>query len=539
MSILLRPYQADLHSSIMNKLFVVNVNKLCVALATGGGKSLLIAKTAQDLPGRTLILTHRIEILNQNSEWLPNVSYLTAKDETLRYDAKIVIAMVQTAFARIKKYGTAYLGDFDNIILDEVQVLIFEKVFEQYNYKKLIGFTGTPVLNKKKYTTIDGVEYIEPFTLSEIFDDIVQGISTQKLIDLGYLVQDYNIVLNLPDFDKLKESFSNPDGYTSQSLTDVYSNTASVNILNEAYLEHCKGKKTLIFNATTKVNEFVFNNFKKQGLNVKMFDTVNPTEINPDTGLMFTRDEIIDWFRNERDAILINTNVFTTGFDVADVEVIIVNRATKSLALWIQMVGRGSRTTTKLFKDKFTVIDLGQNILEHGTWSLDRDWNDYFYSPGKKRRHNSDVLDTWECPSCGALNLTGELSCTQCGCDKKNVIIKEGLKKKDKTGDLVALEEVPLPRAHAIIKYTKAINETANFAFLLLERKIIEMFISRQVTNDFYVKNRERFRARVIQIYRPIYFAIIRSDLVGGRKKLSSQYKRIFNKIDKIYGYTD
>ena len=91
------------------------------------------------------------EILNQNSEWLPNVSYLTAKDETLRYDAKIVIAMVQTAFARIKKYGTAYLGDFDNIILDEVQVLIFEKVFEQYNYKKLIGFTGTPVLNKKKY----------------------------------------------------------------------------------------------------------------------------------------------------------------------------------------------------------------------------------------------------------------------------------------------------------------------------------------------------------------------------------------------------
>lgn len=535
MNITLRPYQDDLFIDIFKKLN--DVDKLCAVLPTGGGKSLLIAKCAQTLPGRTLILTHRIEILNQNSELLPNVSYLTAKDETLRYDAKIVIAMVQTAFARIKKYGIAYLGEFDNIILDEVQVLIFEKVFKQYKFKKLIGFTGTPVLNKKKYTTIDGVEYVEPFTLSEIFDEIVQGICTQKLIDLDFLVQDYNIVLNLPDFHKLKESSSNPDGYTSQSLTSVYSNTASVQILNKAYFDHCKGKKTLIFNATTKVNEFVYNNFKKQGLNVKMFDTVNPTEINPETGIPFTRNEIIEWFRDERDAILINTNVFTTGFDVADIEVIIVNRATKSLGLWIQMVGRGSRPTTKIFKDLFTVIDLGQNILEHGTWSMDRNWKDYFYSPGKKRKHISDMLDTWECSQCGAYNLVGELFCTECGCEKENAVIIKGSNKKNKIGELVALEETPLPRAHTIIKYTKAMNETANFAFLLLERKIVEMFITRQVSSEFYVKNRLRFRERVRQIYRPIYFAIIRSDLKGGRKKLNTQYKRVFAKIDKLYGF--
>jgi superfamily II DNA or RNA helicase len=528
MNILLREYQAELQADIIDKLFVEDVNKLCVALATGGGKSILIAKTAQDLPGRTLILTHRIEILNQNSEWLPNVSYLTAKDETLRYDAKIVIAMVQTAYARIKKYGTAYLGEFDNIILDEVQVLIFQKVFEQYNFKKLIGFTGTPVLNKKKFTTIDGVEYVEPFTLSEIFDDIVQGASTQKLIDLGWLVQDYNIVLNLPDFDKLKESTSNPDGYTSQSLTDVYSNTASLQILNQAYEEHCKGKKTLIFNATTKVNDFVYQNFKKAGINVKMFDTVNNVE---------KREDVIAWFKSEKDAVLINTNVFTTGFDVTDVEVVIVNRATKSLALWIQMVGRGSRPTTKIFKDHFTVIDLGQNIHEHGVWSMERNWKDFFYSPGKKRKHISDMLDTWECVECGALNITGELYCVACGAEKMNAVISRGSDKKNKTGELVALQETPLPRAHTIIKYTKALDETANFAFLLLERKIVELFINHNVTSDFYSTHRERFVARVEQIYRPIYFAIIRSDLNGSRKKLKTQYKRVLDKVDKIYGY--
>lgn len=540
MSIILRPYQDELFVDIMRTLFKEDseVNKLCAALATGGGKSVIIAKLAKDLPGRTLILTHRIEILKQNAAWLPNVAYLTAKDETLRSDSKIVIAMVGTAFARIKKYGIAYLGQFNNIILDEVQVLIFQKVVDLFDYDRLIGFTATPVINKLKYTTIDGVEFIEPYTLSEIYEDIVQGVSTKELIDLGWLIQDYNIVLNLPDFDQLKTSSSQSDGYTSKSLTDVYSNTASLDILDEAFAKYCEGKKTLIFNATTKVNKFVYDNFKSKGLNVKMFDTVNKTEMNPDTGELYTRDEIIEWFKGERDAILINTNVFTTGFDVCDVEVIIVNRATKSLSLWIQMVGRGSRPTKKIFKDFFTVIDLGQNISEHGTWSMDRNWENWFYSSGRKRRNKADLLATWECPQCGALNTTGDIKCRQCLCPKSNVVILKGSYKKNKDGQLIELGEIPKPRAHAIIKYTRLMEKNNNFAFNLLDRKILDLFINNDVTPEFYSENRERFKDRVKEIYRPIYFGIIRSKLPTGRRtKLETQYEKIFTKIDKIYSY--
>lgn len=533
----LRPYQFKLYSQIAEKLFVDEVRKLCVALPTGGGKSILIAKLAQDLPGRTLILTHRIEILQQNSAWLQDACVLTAKENTLKFDGDIVIAMVQTAFSRIEKYGIDYLGHFDNIILDEVQVLIFEKVFKQYKYKRLIGFTGTPVLNKKKYTTIDGIEYVEPFTLSEIFDNLIQGTDTQDLIELGFLVQDYNIVLNLPDFDQLKDSESSPDGYTLDSLNAVYSNSASLRILREAYITYAKGKKTLLFNASTKINKKVYNNFKKLGLNVKMFDTVNETDINPDTKELYTRKEIIEWFRNERDAVLINTNVFTTGFDVDDVEVVIVNRATKSLALWIQMVGRGSRTTTKIYKDKFTVIDLGQNIYKHGIWSLERDWNNFFYSTGKKRKHKADLFDTWECGKCHTYNLMGDLVCLSCGAPKENAVVKEGRDKKLKDGSLEVFGETPLPKAYLIIKYCKAQGEGSNFAFLLLERKITDLFLSYGVTSDFYTKNRTRFAIRVMEIYRPIYFGIIKSDLLGARKKLVTQVNRVLTKIDKLYKY--
>lgn len=532
--ITLYSYQQPFYDDIVAKLGE-DVKSICAVLPTGGGKSVIIGKLANNLKGRTLVLTHRIEILIQNSAHIKNVGLLSADIDTLRFDNDVVIAMVQTLHARIKKYGIQYLGHFDNIILDEAHVLIFQKVFDKYEYKKMVAFTATPVTNEKKYISIDGVEYVEPFTLSELFDGIVQGADTQDLIDVGKLVQDYNIVLRLPDFDKLRESDSSPDGYTKQSLDEVYMNTASLDILNKAYNDYCKGKKTLIFNSSTKVNKFVYKHFKSLGLNVKMFDSVNKAEINPETGKKWTRDEVIEWFRNERDAILINTNVFTTGFDVTDVEVVIVNRATKSLSLWLQMVGRGARITDKIYKDKFTVIDLGQNIEEHGRWSERRDWEEYFYPQEKKRRKKADLLSTWACDNCGALNMTGLTACEFCGAEKSNVVITTS-KKKAKEGELQHIEDMPPPRADMILNYTKAQGKDSTFAFKLLRQKLLELFINHRVSKDYYEERRVDFNNRVMEIFRPIYFAIINDkELTGKRRRLMTEYKKVIEQIEKYY----
>ena len=64
----LRPYQEDLYNQIIEAM-AENDRILCQA-ETGFGKSILIGHLANNLPGRTLILTHRIELLNQNSEWI-------------------------------------------------------------------------------------------------------------------------------------------------------------------------------------------------------------------------------------------------------------------------------------------------------------------------------------------------------------------------------------------------------------------------------------------------------------------------------------
>ena len=96
------------------------------------------------------------------------------------------------------------------------------------------------------------------------------------------------------------------------------------------------------------------------------------------------RTEVIEWFKNQRDAVLINTGCFTKGFDVCDVEVILMARATKSLSLWIQIAGRGARKTSKIEKPYFLLIDGGNNNEEHGIFSFERDWRKIFFDKQRK-----------------------------------------------------------------------------------------------------------------------------------------------------------
>ena len=92
-----------------------------------------------------------------------------------------------------------------------------------------------------------------------------------------------------------------------------------------------------------------------------------------------TRCGILQWFKKTPNAILTSVGILTTGFDEPTVETIILNRATKSLTLYYQMIGRGSRKLSN--KNTFNVIDLGNNAARFGLWSDPVDWQHIFKSP--------------------------------------------------------------------------------------------------------------------------------------------------------------
>ncbi|MFN9957053.1 MAG: helicase-related protein, partial [bacterium] len=88
------------------------------------------------------------------------------------------------------------------------------------------------------------------------------------------------------------------------------------------------------------------------------------------------RKEILKWFRDTPDGILTSVSILTTGFDEPSVECIILNRATRSLTLYFQMIGRGSRVLAN--KKNFTVIDLGNNMNRFGLWDDPVNWKAIF-----------------------------------------------------------------------------------------------------------------------------------------------------------------
>jgi superfamily II DNA or RNA helicase len=521
-----RDYQDDIYTEIELN---ADVKKLLVFAPCGAGKSVLIGKLANDLSksGRVLVLTHRVELLNQNSDWLERPAIVSSGINTMRYDTKIVIAMVETASARLKKFGIKYLGDFKYIIVDEAHIDIFKKVYSKFHYERLIGFTASPLTNKVETKEVDGIKYTRPLTMANEYDKLIGSVSEKQLIEKGFLCQDFNVVLRVPGIEKLKESESDPDGYTRASINEVYNNTASFEILMEAYNRYCKGKKTMIFNANSKINLSVYEYFFKLGVECRMYDSVNSTGVK--------RKEVVEWYENTPGAVLINANVFTTGFNVPDTECIIFNRATKSLTLWLQAIGRGARTTNKIYKDMFTVVDLGENIYEHGTFSQERNWQNFFQPSAWKRKKVMDLLKTWSCTFCEAINVIGEEECCICGMPKEDVVVIEN-NKKERIGEFEALTEMPLPKAQTIINYALQNGKDGNFAFKVLEERILELFIHYNVSAGFYIKKKAEFRIRIRQIYTPIYFGIMKSKQIhSSRKKLDTQMEKMFAKIDKHY----
>ena len=96
----------------------------------------------------------------------------------------------------------------------------------------------------------------------------------------------------------------------------------------------------------------------------------------------------------------------TTGFNVPDIDALIVLRPTKSTGLHVQMMGRGMRTFAG--KKDCLVLDLTDNILEHGP--LDK--------IKVKRGSDGDEIETApqkECPECHSPCNIAARECPECG----------------------------------------------------------------------------------------------------------------------------
>jgi superfamily II DNA or RNA helicase len=152
-----------------------------------------------------------------------------------------------------------------------------------------------------------------------------------------------------------------------------------------AYEEIALGHKTLIFNAGIETSRRVEESFKKLKHNIRHLDSTFSDK---------DRKDVLSWFRETPNAILTSVGILTTGFDEPTVQTIIINRATRSLTLYHQMIGRGSRKLPN--KDNFNIIDLGNNVRRFGYWQDYINWQDAFRFPDRFLESRVSELEDME-----------------------------------------------------------------------------------------------------------------------------------------------
>jgi superfamily II DNA or RNA helicase len=420
----LRPYQERFINNIAARLVITK--RVVAQLATGGGKTVCFAAICDRFTNRNstdiLILVHREELLHQACKAIALPTQPVVAGMKSIPQARVYVAMVETAYKRLHQFTNIGL-----VIVDECHIGNFTKVIEHFSSQYIIGFTATPLAARKTNP------------LKNYFDDIVCGIDIPELIEQGYLCQEITYSAKaIVDRARLKMKAGDFD--TGQ-MAAAYKNPKYIDTTINAYKKHSLGQKTIIFNCNVEHSIAVNIAFQAAGFNSRHLDADSPD-----------RAEVLQWFANTPDAILNNIGIATTGFDQPDIETVIVNKATASMPLWLQMCGRGARPHP--VKLAFTIIDLGGNCETHGLWSSPRNWDRIFHNPKKP---GEGVAPVKSCPECEARHHTAKMVCDAtpvgelfpCGYVFPKIVVKdEGIDEFIQIGRRIDVKKLIEAHAH-------------------------------------------------------------------------------------------
>lgn len=498
-----REYQKNIIDELLDSLN--SKQKILVQLSTGGGKTIIFSSAInsiiKDYKSKVIIVCHRDELVQQTIDSLNSFGVMccpiTANTKIVSNDFKVYVSMVETLHNRFKK-DKNFITEISHVFIDECHIGSFDKIIDIFYDKKIIGFTATPIRNKrftiyqcnycdKQYSKREKCCYNEnvekwsiPFVLSTIYEKLIIGPLIKTLIKEEHLVDE--VVFSYDYYKDLETK--GDDDYDENEIAEE-SAKHDLDVLAE-YEEKIKGKKTMIFTASTKQNISLVEVFTNAGYDVRSYDTRN--------NVGSERAETLNWYKYNQSGILISTGTFTTGFDDKEVEAIIVNRPTKSLSLWHQMIGRGGRTSKKTYKPFFTVIDLGGNVNRLGQWSDELDWENIFYNgliPAKKKKeiliqcekcaYNWIGQNSEPCPDCGHKNQppTRENSLTSVG--ESEEIERAAMK-------TTAISVVPIPNGKKIAEFVKRTTNNKNDYYRIIIEKYVDLWKLNAVDKSVYEK---------------------------------------------------
>lgn len=372
-----------------------------IVIPTGGGKSLVIAKICQELHekynARILILTHVSELIQQDydelkEEWpeAPAGIYSAGIGRRELF-APVLFAGIQS----LEKYTERLNPAPDIIIIDEAHlisrndesryrtVLTTLKIMNPHS--RIIGLTAT------HYRLDSGFLHKGE---NKIFDDVVYNVEIQRLIDAGHLV---------PVIAKPGKIQINTDGVhtrggefiTGELEGRAMSGDTTEQAVRDMVTRGADRRSWLVFTTGIKHCEQVRNEIEKYGILCEMVTGKTPKKL---------RERYVEEHKSGSVRVLVCVDTLTTGYNNPRLDMIGNLRPTKSPGLWVQMLGRGTRTFPG--KENCLLLDYTDNAVRIGPIdAIDIE------APTK----GSGIPPGKECPECNAIIAAGFRNCPYCG----------------------------------------------------------------------------------------------------------------------------
>lgn len=464
--ITLRDYQAkaveDLSQALRHHKTVVGV------FPTASGKSAMIAEVCRRAVAkgsRVLVLVHQAEIIEQNHKWctLLGVESGIYCASLKRKDIGSRVTHASRDSLGNKPLAT---GLYDLAIVDECHFVSigaktrYANILASVNPKKIIGFTGTP------YRVDNGLI----FGPKKYWEAVGASIPMQELFDRGYLCP-----YVLPKTEQIidtKGIKTTAGDFNPVELEKRSSESSVVEKCLDQWEVYARGRRcTLVFCCSITHAMLVSESMERRGHKGRVLTGETNKE---------ERAQIIKEIKDGKLDYVCNVAVLTTGVDLPIVDCILFLRATKSLALFIQMCGRALR----LYEGKTSalMLDAAGNFERLGRPESPNEpsnkkdkalsWTDEdLLKMGIDPEQMKGETATKTCGNCNTVIPAQARSCLKCG----DIFVSHTAKIATESGSSPSVFDVV--SVHIDFKKSKAGNDMAQVTYLTATRDIVEYIL--------------------------------------------------------------
>jgi superfamily II DNA or RNA helicase len=320
-----------------------------IVAATGLGKTVIMGGLAKSWPvGRVMMISHRYELNRQSMDSFSRICGEEIDLEQAGFKAdqrcdklRVVVASVQTLNSYQRKYQRHRFERFDPhefglLMIDEAHRAAaagYRRVIDYFRQNPnlcVVGVTATP-------DRLDGVG------MNCVFEEKACDLNLLWGVENGWLVAPRQVFVQIKglDLSQVRTVGGDLDERQLAKMVEIEENLHAM----AAPIVDVSGtnKQAIVFTASVaqahRLAEMIRDyHLRKYGTStqaVSLDGSLSPQDPK--------RKQVVADFKSGKIQYLVNCGVATEGFDAPNVRVVAIGRPTKSRALYLQMLGRGTR----------------------------------------------------------------------------------------------------------------------------------------------------------------------------------------------------